>query len=177
MLIYVHRNNQQLGPYSAAEVRTQLANGALSVHDHVWWHGRSDWIPLGESELMSRNFKEPPGPSRPRPPKDPRLSILAVCTLIANAGCAVGSFAAIIMGHMALSAMKEEPTLKGRNLAISGLIIGYVLTLIYVAIIVTYILLMPEFAKQAQEAQLRQQVPTPSTNAPDSATNAAPINP
>ena len=48
MQIYIHRNNEQLGPFTEAEVRAQLASGAISPQDHVWWQGQPGWVPLVE---------------------------------------------------------------------------------------------------------------------------------
>ena len=49
MQIYVHRNGQQLGPLTEADVRAQLAAGTLSPQDHVWWQGQATWIQLQQS--------------------------------------------------------------------------------------------------------------------------------
>jgi len=187
MQIYVHRNNQQLGPFTAAEVKSQFANGALSVNDHVWWQGQTGWVTLGESSLMASGFQEIPGPTRPAPPPTPaRLSILAVCALAANLACAVGSVAAIVMAHLALSAMKKEPTLKGRGLAIAGLIMGYAMTLIYLGLIECYILFSPPTPQSDEDGQQTSEfsAPSPQTNSlpptpspAPAATNPAPAIP
>ena len=50
MQIYVHRHGQQLGPYSAEEVRQYLADGDLSADDLAWHEGATDWIPLAQIE-------------------------------------------------------------------------------------------------------------------------------
>ena len=49
MQLYVNRNNQQLGPFTEAEVKAKLASGELSLLDHVWWPGQATWMPLGQS--------------------------------------------------------------------------------------------------------------------------------
>src|SRR5260221_4284481 len=53
MQIYIHRNNQQLGPFTEAEIKAQLASGTISPQDHVWWQGQQGWIPLAQSPLAS----------------------------------------------------------------------------------------------------------------------------
>jgi hypothetical protein len=63
---------------------------------------------------------------------------------------------------MALAAMKKEPSLRGRGLAITGLTIGYVLTLIYAGIIGSYIVLEPELLQQAEQDQLKAQISGPN---------------
>ena len=69
MQIYIHRNNEQLGPFTEAEVRAQLAAGAISLQDHVWWQGQANWVPLGESPLAASLSPTAPGaaPTAPSP--------------------------------------------------------------------------------------------------------------
>jgi hypothetical protein len=73
MQIYIHRDNQQLGPFTEAEVKAQLASGAISLQDHVWWQGQANWIPLGQSPLLAPGFTAPPGtPAVPSPGGTPQ---------------------------------------------------------------------------------------------------------
>jgi hypothetical protein len=50
MQIYVHRDGQQLGPYSVEGVRQDLADGNLAADDLAWHEGASDWLPLAQIE-------------------------------------------------------------------------------------------------------------------------------
>ena len=64
MQYYITRNNQQLGPFTEAEVKAQLAAGTISPQDHVWWQGQQGWIPLVQSSLMAPitpGLTPPPG--------------------------------------------------------------------------------------------------------------------
>lgn len=45
---YISRNGENLGPYTEAQIRDQLTSGALTVEDHAWKDGESDWKPLGQ---------------------------------------------------------------------------------------------------------------------------------
>ncbi|HEX4141409.1 MAG TPA: GYF domain-containing protein [Candidatus Methylacidiphilales bacterium] len=50
MQIYIHRDGQQLGPYSIGQVRDYLAAGDLVAGDLAWHEGISDWVPLAQIE-------------------------------------------------------------------------------------------------------------------------------
>jgi hypothetical protein len=138
MRIYIHRNNEQLGPFTEAEVKAQLVSGAISPQDHVWWQGQANWIPLGQSPLAA------PGVATAVPPVAPasqtanptvptlqneRTSGLAMASLIVGIvsilTCGILSIPAVILGHLGLSATKK-PDVQGRGLAVAGLVLGYV---------------------------------------------------
>ena len=46
MEIYINREGQQFGPYSLDQVKTHLADGALSGQDFAWAEGQTDWQSL-----------------------------------------------------------------------------------------------------------------------------------
>ncbi len=169
MPIYVHRNNQQLGPYTAAEVRSQIAVGALSVLDHVWWQGQKDWVPLGESPVIAGNF-EVPGPDPTQPARkpltgmSPRAIGALVCGLFSFLFSIFTAIPAIVLGHLALREIKRNPGRKGRGLALTGLIIGYFITLLTIALVGSYLAFLPELAKMADRDQAMD--PTPIPNQP-----------
>jgi peptidyl-prolyl cis-trans isomerase B (cyclophilin B) len=191
MQIYIYRNNQQLGPFTEAEIKAQLASGATSLQDNVWWEGQANWIPLGQSSLMATLAPTPPGspPMAPSPlpgtPSTapvtaavPQTSNLAIWALVC--GClslVCGLFAcipAIILGHLALCEIKKNPIHTGRGLALAGLIIGYVMTLLSIGAIVFYMSLAPAILEHVKEAEKKSEALTPgsSTNAPEQATPA-----
>lgn len=73
---------------------------------------------------------------RPQPIK---TSGLAVASLILSLVGPLGSLPAIICGHLALRKIKREPALKGYGLGLAGLIIGYVVLGLSIAIFVPLI--------------------------------------
>lgn len=151
MQIYIHRNGQQLGPFTEAEVKAQLASGAISLLDHVWWQGQANWIPLGQSPLGTTTPPLPPAstPLRPSPlPGAPNIpyhltnvtqtSNLATWSLVFGLlglfCCFLGPLVAIpavIFGHMSLAEIKRNPAMSGRGMAIAGLILGYLTILLF----------------------------------------------
>jgi Domain of unknown function (DUF4190)/GYF domain 2 len=141
MQIYVHRNNQQIGPFIEAEVRAQLASGAISVQDHAWWQGQAGWVPLSQTP-----FAGPGVVGAPAAPDLPASGVsypagsvastsnLAIWSLVC--GCLgfflslLASIPAIVLGHMALQEIKRNPAIKGRGMAVAGTILGYIFTLL-----------------------------------------------
>jgi hypothetical protein len=204
MQVYIHRNNQQLGPFTEAEIKAQLAAGTISLQDHVWWEGQPGWMALSQSAFATAVSAgmAPPHPA-PHPgvfvpasrvasaPADTgeQTSQLALWSLIC--GCLTlvcGIFTgipAIVLGHMGLAEIKKTPALKGRGMAMFGLIMGYVIlpVLTVVSIIVletlgnqvqdTYKQLnqLSESAQSTNSADQSTNNLSPSTNSPDQATN------
>lgn len=46
MQIYIHRDGQDLGPYSPEQVNQMLATGELAATDQAWHEGQEEWLPL-----------------------------------------------------------------------------------------------------------------------------------
>jgi hypothetical protein len=63
-------------------------------------------------------------------------SRLAIASLVLSLSALLlgplGFIPGIICGHLALSSIKQDPALKGRGIALAGLIVGYV----YIALLV-----------------------------------------
>lgn len=61
--LFVFRQNQQLGPYTVAEVRSLLLSGELSQSDLGWHEGVSEWTALSTiPEVISGLIPTPPRP-------------------------------------------------------------------------------------------------------------------
>jgi hypothetical protein len=193
MGFYVQHNGHQLGPYTLAELRSQLTSGALSRRDPVWWEGQAGWVPLAESTVFDPNFRGSPAPpSRSREPSGGK-STFAVATLVmALLSLVCGPFTSvwtIVLGHCALSELRKNPRMTGRSAAIVGLSLGYVITLVYAALIGAYFYLQDELTRQAIRERAIQAVapmprlpsPRPPASSPASnlspATNAPPAQP
>jgi hypothetical protein len=185
MQIYIHRNNQQLGPFTESEIRAQLAAGTISPEDHVWWQGQANWVPLSQSPLLtgaaSVTPNTPPTPAAMGTPLP--TSQLAIWSLVS--GCLsifcslLSSIPAVILGHMALSQIKKNPAIQGRGIAIAGTIIGYVFIVLFFVSIAVLVSLGNQVQNvfktiQAQEnaeltnnADQNATTPDQTTNAPD----------
>src|SRR5436189_3494886 len=119
MQILVHRQGQQLGPFSLEELRAALAAGTVGSEDLAWWDGAPSWIPVRTVPGLSAGGSSSPDDG----------STLAVCSLvfgIVSFLCGIFSgIPAIICGHMALSRKNRAGISSGRGLAIAGLVMGY----------------------------------------------------
>lgn len=62
MGIFIHKNNEQLGPYQEAEIKSFIQEGRISAEDFGWKEGMSDWKPLKELVVA-------PPPLASKPPK------------------------------------------------------------------------------------------------------------
>jgi uncharacterized protein DUF4190/uncharacterized protein DUF4339 len=168
MQIYIHRDNQQLGPFTEAEIKTQLASGAISLQDHVWWEGQANWAPLGESSLAAALSPASPAPApviggplpgtpavAPVNATVPETSKLAVWALVC--GCLslicnlLTAIPAIIFGHMGLSEIKKNPAIPGRGMAMAGMIIGYIITALTVVYIVLVCVVFASMGSQVKD--------------------------
>lgn len=95
-----------------------------------------------------RTYGAPPPPFFDAPS---RTSGLAVASLVMGLCCfipfvgAISWILALIFGHVALSRMKSDPSLRGRGLAIAGLVITYVLLALTVLIVAVSIILGKPF--------------------------------
>jgi hypothetical protein len=137
--IFVLRDNQQTGPFTEANARTQLASGTISGSTLVWWEGLPEWQPLSRTPLMIAM------PTVPAPPATQARGVVPSVGTIPggkrkNCGLAIASLVsgiigivfvplsilAIVTGHTARSKIHKDPSLKGGGMALAGLILGYV---------------------------------------------------
>ena len=159
MGIYVQRNSKVWGPYSAAEVKSQLASGALSNYDPVRWKGQDAWVPLGQSSLAKNGFQELPG-METKPEKLPEgLSPSALgsflCGFLSLIGGPLATLPGIALGHHGLYEIKKNPKRTGRKFAQAGLIMNYIMTPVTVLILISMFVFSDEVEHQsAQEAAI-----------------------
>jgi hypothetical protein len=149
MQIHVARDGKELGVYSLEEVNRQLAAGTLRLTDQAWYEGAAGWAALstvpGVSAAPPASAPAPspvsptpvvapaaaPMPVAPQPKTEQLATISLICSLLGLCGFCCSLFlasaiAGIVCGHLALSRIKENPELEGRNLALAGVVIGYV---------------------------------------------------
>ena len=132
MAIFVQRNSQRLGPYTVAEVRSQLSSGALSLKDYVWWTGQTDWIPLVGSPVLKPDFEDPDPAMKKKGDKPTGLSPFSIAAVVAGLLFPMAFFTsipAIVFGCCALYDFKQNPGRTGKRLAYTGLVLGCFFTL------------------------------------------------
>lgn len=99
-----------------------------------------------------------PVPIAVRPPALPgtaRTSLLAVWSLILSLASLIlgplGFIPGIICGHLAKRTMRRTPTLKGRGLAIAGLVTGYVMLVLFVGSIAFFMYYTAQILKAVEQ--------------------------
>jgi len=139
MKLYILKNGQILGPYSEEDVQAQLTAGTISMGDSFAIEGAAAWKSLSEMPLGRTAVPVPLGPPSRVYQADPHaaqssagnatstLAIAALITGIIGVVCGVSSLAAVVLGHLALSEIKRNPAMKGREMALTGLVFGYVI--------------------------------------------------
>jgi hypothetical protein len=82
-------------------------------------------------------------------------------------GIFVPSIAAVILGHLALSDIKRNPAVKGREQAIAGLIMGYLFLILGLIYLVTSIIFMITGNKMMYIEQFQKEFrPVPGITSP-----------
>lgn len=140
MQYHVAKNGDKLGPFEQEEVYRRLVAGEFSGGDLGWHEGLAQWTPL--STLLP--------PLQPRQATVPENAVFGPSITVGipqsesgkSSGLAVGSMIcgilglifwlpclpAVILGHMGLSNIKKSAgALKGRGMAITGLVTGYLM--------------------------------------------------
>ncbi|PZR76830.1 MAG: hypothetical protein DLM73_01345 [Chthoniobacterales bacterium] len=151
MQIYIARDGKQLGPFSLEEINRQLAAGTLTLTDNAWYEGAAGWAALSTipgvsaaaasaSPTLPASITPSAAPAAAAGPVVPAAAIpaartepLAIWSLVLSlvgllgfcCGGPILGIAAVICGHLGLSKIAANPTLQGRGLALTGLIIGY----------------------------------------------------
>jgi hypothetical protein len=203
MAIFVQRNSQKLGPYSIAELRSQLASGALSLKDYVWWTGQTDWVPLVGSAVLAPGFEDPDPAMKKKGNEPTGVSPFSIAALVAGVMVPMSFFTsipAIIFGVCALDDLRKNKRRTGKRMAVIGLALGVLSTLAWGAAVGWYYYdydaiqavkyreeamssepFVPSTEKPAAPAVAPTPVPAVANRAPQPApapaTNAAPVAP
>ena len=154
MSYHVGRNNQPLGHFTEAEIREGLERGTFFTNDLIWREGMSEWKPLDQvfgfaaaytlsapmTALGQAVHGSAPPPIlhpmgtaaigiMPAPGTAMASLVLGIVALFTFFFCLVGGVLAVpgvICGHMALGEIKRSGgLLRGRGMAIAGLVTSY----------------------------------------------------
>ena len=184
MQIYILRDNQQTGPFTEAEVRAELAAGTITPDSLVWWDGLPEWKALSQTPIGTAPAAAPVvTPAAVVPPsvtefvpgatKTSGLAIASLATGILGFICdPFLAITAVVLGHIARSQIRKDPSLKGSGMALTGLIFGYLWIVVLICLIPYYLKMSKDV--QAQFKQIQQQQAQQLQNAN---TNNAPATP
>jgi hypothetical protein len=65
MQIFIHRDGQQLGPYTLDQVKGDLTSGSLQAGDLAWHEGIPNWVPLSQMPELAGATPPPVTPVAP----------------------------------------------------------------------------------------------------------------
>lgn len=137
MQYHVAQNGEKSGPFEKEEVYRRLVAGELKPTDLGWHEGLAEWEPLSKLipppqppplSATSAVFATPSGyPAAAAPQGTSGLAIASlICGILVFLTLGLAGIPAVIMGHLGLSKIKKSGgALKGRGMAIAGLIMGY----------------------------------------------------
>ena len=110
-----------------------------------------------------------------------------VCSLFGLFCCCISSVVGIVLGHLALAEIKQNPAIEGKGMALAGVIIGYIAIVLNIFGFIfgfmfnLYDLKHADTFKMIEEKQAVVDVHSPKTAPKDDATtsdtNAAPVEP
>ncbi len=164
MQYHVAQNGEKFGPIEKDEVYRRLVAGELKPTDLGWHEGLAEWEPLSKlipppqppplsaASPVFATTSAQPAPAVPAPQGTSGLAIASlICGILSFLTAGLAGLPAVITGHMSLSAIKKSSgALKGRGMAIAGLIMGYLgFALIFVAILAS--LAVPAFTMVQQQ--------------------------
>jgi GYF domain 2 len=154
MNIYLHKDGQQIGPFTESEARAHLSNGSIGAADLAWVEGNSDWQPLSKilpPVTPSQPIVQSPIPTvvqvvAPRPLSHKGvslaswtlLSLCCIASLIPGLGFGVWLVAApllLITFVLGIIAISRGGTLQGVLILLASLIV--VPIFVFIAPIVT----------------------------------------
>jgi hypothetical protein len=144
--IYIADGSEQKGPFTDADIRSQLASGQINGETLVWWDGLPGWTAVSQTPLGATPTpvampaaRAPMAMPAPYPVSGPtKTSGLAIASLVMGLIGLLFSLlgiGAIITGHIARGQIRKDPSLTGSGLALAGLILGYFEILVIVAFI------------------------------------------
>ncbi|GEM_PF-1724250 len=139
---YILIQGEQRGPFQAEQIRTYVKRGEAGPQDLVWKEGLAEWTPISNIPEFHAGGSPPHPP--PGPPHTPAYTTTtpAAHQSAGTPGVAIASFIlgllsliggiftavpAIICGHIALGRFRNLPGLQGRWMAMTGVIMGYVI--------------------------------------------------
>ena len=71
VVVHVHHNGQNLGPFSGPQVVAMLDGGEITADAPFWFPGMSDWIPLKQQPEFAQTYRTAAPAAAPQPAAAP----------------------------------------------------------------------------------------------------------
>jgi len=173
---YYLQNGQQVGPVSKEELQGLLQRQSLPVTTGIWSRGMPDWIPANQiAEVMAGvsggYIPQPVAGGAYARASGPAPSGMAIASMILGIIGVVGaailtSVPAIICGHIARRQIRDgEGRVGGEGMALAGLILGYVVTVLSV-LAIGFVIVMMWVVVDAAASYPSTPTPAPLPSAP-----------
>ncbi|WP_009959511.1 DUF4190 domain-containing protein [Verrucomicrobium spinosum] len=170
---HVARNGEQLGQFTAEEIRHGLFDGKFQATDLGWKEGQADWVPLSTlfgqmtpaAKIKSAPVTQVPLSSSVAPEYHSPTNGLAIAALVMGiisiftfGLCGIGSIITIVLGHMALTRVRQSGgSLGGKGMAVAGLVMGYAsIALAIVGILAS--LALPTFTRIQERGNITKSI-------------------
>ncbi len=146
-MIHVNQGATSVGIFSEEEVREGLRSGRFAPTDIGWREGMANWQPLSQFSEFGLSGAPPLQPSPPSislpvtgataVAKTEPLAIWSlVLSIVSLFACGfIFGVPGVICGHLALSHIRRNTSLRGHGMAIAGLAIGYISIMLWLILI------------------------------------------
>ncbi len=129
---YYAKAGRRYGPTTRDAIEELYREGKLKAGDLVWEQGTPEWLEAGAVLETAPPSESPPSAADTNStvaPETCSLAILSLCCSILGLTCCCGApilaIPGVILGHLSLNRISQNPNLKGREMALAGMIIGY----------------------------------------------------
>lgn len=150
---YYLQNGQQVGPVSKEELQGLLQSQSLPVTTGIWSRGMPEWVPANQvaeviAGVTGGYIPQPVAGSPYARASAPAPNGMAIASMVLGIIGVLGaailtSVPAIICGHIARRQIRNaERREEGEGMALAGLILGYMVTVLSVLAVGLFIVFM-----------------------------------
>jgi hypothetical protein len=134
-------DQKEYGPISIEQIRLWIQEGRLNATSRIQVDGSGEWKLLRDMPEFAPLLPPPPAPiTFPVTPQAPTTNPMAGWALgtgiFSVVCCQICGPVSIVLGVLALSQLKQNPTQGGRGLAIAGIVLGIISLLISFFVII-----------------------------------------
>ena len=173
---YYLQNGQQVGPVSKEELQGLLQRQSLPVTTGIWSRGMPEWVPANQvAEVMAGvsggYIPQPVAGGAYTRVSGPAPCGMAIASMVLGIIGVLGaviltSVPAIICGHIARRQIRDaEGRVGGEGMALTGLILGYMVTVLSV-LAIGFVIVMMWVVVDAAASYPSAPTPAPLPSAP-----------
>jgi len=119
---------KEYGPVGIDQIRQWMAEGRVNGQSKIQAEGSTEWKTVAELPELAALLPARPGPivmGAPPVPGNNPLAVWALVTgIVSLVCCQIMGVVSIVLGAVALSQIKNNPSQKGKGFAVAGLVLG-----------------------------------------------------